>query len=177
MSSVIIDELSRALSRTYPICQPKIGCAGATPTITRFDIEGSRLHRRLVASVVATDADAGIAWIMFPSQLHSANEARLLLPASRATCGQSQGRNAVNHANRPGRNWPLASIKRSMEGKLKSNSSEITFTTPNPAPRLSAARATAAPSMSTACAPNDSRRLAFWSGLATDPKLTSMPSP
>ena len=56
-------------------------------------------------------------------------------------------------------------------------SSEITFTRANATPRASAARATAAASISTACAPNDSRSLAFCAGLATDPKLTSTPSP
>ena len=90
---------------------------------------------------------------------HSTPEARLLFLASLAIRGQNHGRRAANHAKRPSRNRPSESTKRSMDGKSKSNSSEITFTTANPTPRASAARATAAASISTACAPNESRRL------------------
>ena len=147
------------------------------PTISGIKNQSPHVHRRSVAPTIGTSEIAGIATVIFRSQSHSASEARLLFRAIRATWGHNQGRRAVNHAKRPTRNCPLESIKRSIDGKVKSNSSEITFTTANPAPRPSAARATADASMSTACPANESRNCAFCAGLAIDPKLTNTPSP
>src|SRR5579864_8163578 len=172
MPFAIIDELSHALFRMYPICQRNICCERTVPAIT-----GRQVHRRFTGSSVGTLEDAEIAPIIARKRSHRACEARLLFRDSLATLAHSHGRKAVNNANLPSMNWPLESTNRSIAGKLKSNSSEMTFTTANAAPRVSADRATAAASTAAACAPSESRRLAFCAGLATEPKLTSVPSP
>ena len=103
-------------------------------------------------------------------------DARPLLRARRKTPAHIHGRTAANHANRPSENLPSESTNRSIGGSSKLTSSEIAFTTPRAMPCASAAWATAAASISTARAPNDSLNFAFCAGLATDAKLTSTPS-
>src|SRR5579864_2775562 len=148
MPFAIIDELSHALFRMYPICQRNLCSERTVPAII-----GPQVHRRFTASSVGTLEDAEIAAIITRKRSHRACEARLLFRDSLATLAHSHGRKVVNSANLPSMNWPLGSTNRSIAGKLKSNSSEMTFTTTNAAPRASAERATAAASMSTACAP------------------------
>ena len=77
------------------------------------------IHRRFTASMVRTPNPSNRLRIIFRNQSLSACEARLLFRASRTTCGHSHGRKAANQANRPSRNCPLESTKRSVDGKLE----------------------------------------------------------
>ena len=73
----------------------------------------------VIVSCVPSEEVAPWAAITARSRSLKAREARLLFRANPATCGHSQGRKARNHANRFSRNCPLASTKRSVDGKLE----------------------------------------------------------
>src|SRR5579872_62499 len=86
---------------------------------------------------------------------HSESDALLLFRASRKTRSQIHGLTAAKKPKRISEKRPSESTNPSIAGNSKSTSSEIALAAPNAIPRTSAACATPAASISTACAEND----------------------